>query len=147
MAQSDANAIEGNRTEIGKIFDDKTEYDEHSGLGKRSTSAETSIQNEGALEGGKGKAGLGGTKTKGRQMSHKWINASIMVDDSISSGYKNQIILEYRNAQRSRRPITIYSREIYMVTGKQYEQHDRSKGKLHNIQQPIILLPDTALME
>ncbi len=44
MADSDAKAIEGNRSEIGKIFDEKTEYNEQSGLGKRSTSAETSIK-------------------------------------------------------------------------------------------------------
>ncbi len=147
MADSDAKAIEGNRSEIGKIFDEKTEYNEQSGLGKRSTSAETSIKNEGALTGSQGKAGLSGTKSKGRQMSHKWINSSIIVDASISVGYKNQFILEYRNAQRLRKPITLYCREIYMVTGKQYEQHDRSKGKTHNIQQPIILLPDNVLME
>jgi hypothetical protein len=147
MADSDAKAIEGNRSEIGKIFDGKTEYNEQSGLGKRSTSAETSIKNEGALTGSQGKAGLSGTKSKGRQMSHKWINSSIIVDASISVGYKNQFILEYRSAQRLRKPITLYCREIYMVTGKQYEQHDRSKGKTHNIQQPIILLPDNVLME
>ncbi|KXZ68588.1 hypothetical protein [Acinetobacter venetianus] len=147
MAQSDAKAIEGNRSEIGKIFDEKTEYNEQSGLGKRSTSAETSIQNESALEGSKGKAGLGGTKTKGRQMSHKWIEASISTDNSISPTHKSNFIIAYRSYIRTGKDIILYNREIYMVTGKQYEQHDRSKGKVHNIQMPLISIPDNTLVE
>ncbi|KXZ64366.1 hypothetical protein AVENLUH5627_03084 [Acinetobacter venetianus] len=147
MAQSDAKAIEGNRSEIGKIFDEKTEYNEQSGLGKRSTSAETSIRNESVLEGSKGKAGLGGTKAKGRQMSHKWIGASISTDNSISPTHKSNFIIAYRSYIRTGKDITLYNREIYMVTGKQYEQHDRSKGKVHNIQMPLISIPDNTLVE
>jgi hypothetical protein len=147
MAQSDAKAIEGNRSEIGNIFNEKTEYNENSGLGKRSTSAETSIKNESALEGSKGKAGLGGTKTKGRQMSHKWIGASLKEDNSVSATHKNTISANIIIALRNLSYPTIYNREIYMVTGKQYEQHDRSKGKSHNIQMPLIFLPDNILVE
>jgi len=36
------------------------------------------------LEGSKGKVGLDGTKTKGRKMSHKWIEASLRADISIA---------------------------------------------------------------
>lgn len=147
MVQSDAKAIEGNRTEIGKIFDDKTEYDGNSGLGNRSTSAETSIQNEGALEGGKGKSGLSGTKTKGRQMSHKWIYSSIKVDTSIPQIHRTVIQDSYEDATLMGQTPTIYNREVFMVTGKQYEQHDRSKGKLHNIQFPLITLLDQTFIE
>ncbi len=147
MADSDAKAIKGNRSEIGKIFDEKTEYNEQSGLGKRSTSAETSIKNEGALTGSQGKAGLSGTKSKGRQMSHKWIGASLKEDMSISITHKNTISTNIIIAQRNFSYPTIYNREIYMVTGKQYEQHDRSKGKVHNIQMPLVVLPDNILVE
>lgn len=147
MAQSDAKAIEGNRTEIGKIFDNKTEYNENSGLGNRATSVETTIKNENALQGSQGKAGLSGTKNKGRQMSHKWIEASISTDNSISSTHKSNFIIAYRSYIRTGKDITLYNREIYMVTGKQYEQHDRSKGKIHNIQMPLISIPDNTLAE
>lgn len=34
-----------------------------------------------------------------------------------------------------------------MITGKQYEQHDRSKGRVHNIQMPLIVLQDNILVE
>lgn len=147
MAQSDAKAIEGNRSEIGNIFNEKTEYNENSGLGKRSTSAETSIKNESALEGSQGKAGLGGTKTKGRQMSHKWVIASLRVDSTIPQVHKKKIILSVENALNDYDIPNIYHREIFMVTGKQYEFHDRSKGKTHTIQQPLIFLPDHIFSE
>lgn len=142
MADSDAKAIEGNRSEIGKIFDGKTEYNEQSGLGKRSTSAETSIKNEGALTGSQGKAGLSGTKSKGRQMSHRWIYSSLESDNTIPASHKDYLTDSIQSARVGRKNPTIYNREIYMVKGKQYEQHDRSKGKLHNIQMPLIFLPE-----
>lgn len=80
-------------------------------------------------------------------MSHKWIGASLKEDMSISITHKNTISTNIIIAQRNFSYPTIYNREIYMVTGKQYEQHDRSKGKVHNIQMPLVVLPDNILVE
>ena len=41
----------------------------------------------------------------------------------------------------------VYNREVFMVTGKQYEKHDRTKGAAHEVQPPVIVIPDGILIE
>ncbi len=71
-------------------------------------------------------------------MSHRWIYSSLESDNTIPASHKDYLTDSIQSARVSRKNPTTYNREIYMVTGKQYEQHDRSKGKLHNIQMPLI---------
>lgn len=148
MAAGDAESIVANRGDIGKVLSGKGSDDINAPMREgRGTSGNVSMDNEGTLMGNKGKSGLSGTKLKGRQMSHKWIYASLDRDNSVSNSHKETVLEAIDIARFNSRNPSIYNREIYMVTGKQYEFHDRSKGRTHKIQTPMISIPDNVLVE
>ncbi|MFT3721562.1 hypothetical protein [Pseudorhodoferax sp.] len=99
------------------------------------------------------KKGLGkpnpetGLKT---QMSHAWIVGTLARESLTISGRE---LLNKANrwfwVDRMRNPLAPppYSRWIVMVTGRQKHRHEKSQGHRHEIQQPIIILPDGVLAE
>jgi hypothetical protein len=70
-------------------------------------------------------------------------------DSTILGGHKVNLQRQIRAAQRSVGAVSAppYHREVFMVTGRQYEQHDRTKGREHHIQPPVIQIPDSILVE
>lgn len=78
-------------------------------------------------------------------MSHLWIKQSLISETTIPSSHKMKLLTAIREAEESLSRISCYNREIFMVTGKQYEIHDRSKGARHKIQLPIVTIPDHIL--
>lgn len=91
------------------------------------------------------KKGLGDTKTKGVQMSHKWIADSI--DDEQLTPMGRSLATAVRKYWKGRfagaKPP--YARWIIMVTGRQKHLHEAKQGHQHEIQKPLITLPDNIL--
>ena len=148
MGQQDKAAVEATRTDTAAVLDDKKEYDAARPMSAdKPVNASATISSEAALSDPSKRTGtLKATKTKGRQMSHMWIRMSIDADSSIVEVHKSQLIQEIK-ARNRRGGSFPYNREVFMVTGKQYEMHDRSKGGRHEVQPPVILIPDNVLSE
>jgi len=100
-------------------------------------------------DGGEGelKKGLGNTKSKGVQMSHRWIIDSIEDENLTPAGLTLQ-----RKIQKFERTIALnpkasppYTRWVIMVTGRQKHLHDTAKK--HEIQNPVITIPDNILAQ
>ena len=110
------------------------------GLDQRAK-VEGTKENEAAI-----KRGVGKTKTKGVQMSHKWITRSIGKENLTAAGKELARMIERwlikRTADKTLNPP--YARWIIMVTGRQKHLHE-SKGHQHEIQKPLIILPDNIL--
>lgn len=153
MKPEDSEAVAATRTQTADVLD-RGEYDPNKPLsGGRSASATATITNEAALSDSSKRAGtLKATKTKGRQMSHRWVKASIETDSTIVGGagvgsHKDRLLQAIRGAEETLDVPTVYHREVFMVTGPQYEQHDRSRGRKHVIQPPLIIIPDNVLVK
>jgi hypothetical protein len=101
-------------------------------------------ENEAAI-----KRGVGNTKNKGVQMSHKWITRSIQEEDLTAAGKELQkMITRYRKQYASGLDVKPpYARWIIMVTGRQKHLHEKAQGHQHEIQKPLIVLPDNILSE
>lgn len=148
MSEQDRAAVEATKTDTADILDPKRgDYDPDKPISADlPTSGTVELKDEGALSDPSKKTGtLPETKTKGRQMSHKWVLGSLQEDNSISAAQKTVLIKKILLARRSMTLAYPYNREVFMVTGKQYEQHDRAKGRVHKIQPPVIRIPDTIL--
>ena len=100
-------------------------------------------------DGGEGelKKGLGNTKSKGVQMSHRWIIDSIEDENLTPAGLTLQ-----RKIQKFERTIALnpkasppYTRWVIMVTGRQKHLHDTAKK--HEIQNPVVTIPDNILAQ
>ncbi len=146
MNETDRKAVEGTRADTAKVLDNKQPYSPEVAMSQDSPrNTYATIDNEKALADVDKQTGtLSSTKPKGRQMSHWWIELSIQQDYTIPASHKIKIIdaLQLAVARQGNLP---YNREIFMVTGKQYETHERSKGKTHKPQLPIINIPDEIL--
>ncbi|NWC11642.1 hypothetical protein HX776_22900 [Pseudomonas agarici] len=146
MSEGDRKVVEGTRADTAKVLGDQQAYNPELAMSKDAPSSTyVTIDNEKALADVDKQTGtLSSTKTKGRQMSHWWIELSIQQDYTIPASHKIKIIdaLQLAVARQGNLP---YNREIFMVTGKQYETHERSKGKTHKPQLPIINIPDEIL--
>ncbi|PVY79551.1 hypothetical protein C7414_105234 [Cupriavidus alkaliphilus] len=92
------------------------------------------------------KKGLGSTKTKGIQMSHLWISKSITGEALTPAGgtLARKIKSFYREYAIDKKASPPYTRWIIMVTGRQKELHKKSQ---HEIQKPVISIPDSILQE
>lgn len=147
MSEGDRKAVEGTRADTAKVLDNKQPYNPDTAMSKDSSSnTYATIDNEKALSDPDKQTGtLSSTKTKGRQMSHLWIKQSLTSETTIPSSHKMKLLTAIREAEESLSRISCYNREIFMVTGKQYEIHDRSKGARHKIQLPIVTIPDHIL--
>jgi len=79
-------------------------------------------------------------------MSHKWIADAVKKDKTLTSeGLKiKRSIRDFEDEEIS----CPYERWISLVTGRQFDQHKRSKpkGSVHNVQH-IVKLPDNILQE
>lgn len=106
------------------------------------TKVEPESENEAQL-----KKGLGNTKTKGVQMSHRWIADSIEGEILTSAGLQLAEQIEAANRLRAAGFKPPYARWIVMVTGRQKHLHEKKQGHQHEIQKPLVLLPDNILMK
>lgn len=149
MGQQDKAAVEATRTDTAAVLDDKKDYDAASPMSAdKPANASTTISSEAALSDPSKRTGtLKATKTKGRQMSHMWIRMSIDDDKTILGPHKQNLRDAIVRARRQATLPTVYNREVFMVTGKQYERHDRTKGAAHDVQPPVIVIPDGILIE
>ncbi|NWC12007.1 hypothetical protein HX776_24790 [Pseudomonas agarici] len=147
MNETDRKAVEGTRADTAKVLDNKQPYSPEVAMSQDSPrNTYATIDNEKALADVDKQTGtLSSTKNKGRQMSHLWIKKSLFSETTIPPSHKAKLLTAIREAERSLSNIILYNREVFMVTGKQYEIHDRSKGVRHNIQFPIITIPDHIL--
>jgi hypothetical protein len=95
------------------------------------------------------KRGLGDTKSKGVQMSHRWIRLSLPNESLTPAGQALVVAVKaYRKRLTLGEAITVpYSRWILMVTGRQDYLHQAKQGHKHEIQTPLIPLPDSVLTE
>ncbi|MDB0544123.1 hypothetical protein LBW62_23005 [Ralstonia solanacearum] len=93
------------------------------------------------------KKGLGDTENKGVQMSHKWIFRSIPKENLTPAGLALRKKIELFRRQQLLNPSVAppYTRWIIMVTGRQKHLHDTAKQ--HEIQNPVITIPDSILKE
>ena len=82
------------------------------------------------------------------QMSHYWIYLNLPEEKLTPTGAA--LAKQVKRWWTKQRPMGIkppYSRWIVMVTGRQKALHGRSKGHQHEIQKPLITLPDNLLSE
>ncbi|NRF69455.1 hypothetical protein HLB44_20855 [Aquincola sp. S2] len=93
------------------------------------------------------KKGLGDTKTKGVQMSHLWIYKSLPDERMTPQGQElNRHVKRYwKTLLMDETSTPPYARWITMVTGRQKALHERKQGHQHQIQPPLIPLPDGVL--
>lgn len=103
--------------------------------------------NEGELKGKPGQSGLKETKTKGMQMSHMWIARNLPGEQLTAAGLELLDSVQAAYRKRIRRFAPPYSRWILMVTGRQKHLHERGQGHRHEIQPPLVILPEGVLME
>lgn len=100
-------------------------------------------------DGGEGelKKGLGSTENKGVQMSHKWIVRSIPKENLTPAGLALRKKIELFRRQQLLNPSVTppYTRWVIMVTGRQKHLHETAKQ--HEIQNPVITIPDSILKE
>ncbi|GHA82298.1 hypothetical protein [Cognatilysobacter bugurensis] len=149
MAAGDREAVEATRTDTGKVLGGKGEYTGKEAMTPdKPASSSVPIRDESALASSKGGGGtLSTNKTKGRQMGHRWVRQSLEADSTVSSAHKEHLLESIRRSLIRKRLPDIYHRELFMVTGKQYEIHDRARGKTHLVQPPVVLIPDDVLVE
>jgi hypothetical protein len=95
------------------------------------------------------KKGLGDTKTKGVQMSHRWIMQSIPKENlTVAGGSLAKEIRLYEKKYASGLDVKPpYARWIVMITGRQKHLHEKKQRHKHEIQSPLITLPDNILVE
>ena len=98
----------------------------------------------------KGRGGLNETKTKGTQMSHKWIVDSLVKDMTLTTAgieVKKKASNWWKNDYfKGVNPP--YARWLVMVSGRQLSQHSKVRklpSHKHDIQDPLITLPDNIL--
>ncbi|QUP56262.1 hypothetical protein GO998_21415 (plasmid) [Ralstonia syzygii] len=93
------------------------------------------------------KKGLGKTNDKGVQMSHKWIARSILQENLTPAGLELQRKVKAYTRTRALKSDAIppYTRWVIMVTGRQ--KHLHSTEQRHEIQNPVITIPDNILKE
>ncbi|UXY17238.1 hypothetical protein N8I74_09585 [Chitiniphilus purpureus] len=102
-------------------------------------------------QGRKVEQGLSSTKTKGVQMSHKWIIDTILGTENkgILSTHQADMRLKIEKFRRQRfsnpNAPAPYDRWIIMVTGKQKVRHEPKHGHHHEIKRPLIELPNNIL--
>ena len=104
-------------------------------------------EREGELMGKPGQSGLKETKTKGMQMSHKWIARNLPDEQLTAAGLELLDSVQAAYRKRIRKFTPPYSRWILMVTGRQKHLHERGQGHQHEIQPPLVILPEAVLME
>ncbi len=84
------------------------------------------------------------------QMSHEWILQSLPREALTPAGrlladkVRRWQIIELRRDRHAPPP---YARWIVMVTGRQKHLHETKQGHQHEIQKPLIALPDLILFE
>ncbi|AZN36359.1 hypothetical protein [Iodobacter ciconiae] len=102
-------------------------------------------------QGRKVEQGLSDTKTKGVQMSHRWIIRNILDVEqkgllpSHKAALLKTISIFSRAASLEENAQAPYDRWIIMVTGKQKVRHERKHGHHHEIQKPLLELPNNIL--
>jgi len=79
------------------------------------------------------------------QMSHRWIIRNLPREDLTPAGLKLARKVKRWVMQDDGSTPPPYSRWIIMVTGRQKALHGPSKGHRHQIQKPLITLPDNIL--
>lgn len=81
------------------------------------------------------------------QMSHAWIQAKLPAESLTLAGLKllEEIQRFKRRQLLDRSAVPPYGRWITMVTGRQKHLHDQNSGHKHEIQAPLITLPDNIL--
>ncbi|MBT9610260.1 MAG: hypothetical protein WAP57_10320 [Aquabacterium commune] len=109
------------------------------------TGVEDTAESETELKKGVGKANPEtGLPT---QMSHAWIQAKLPAESLTMAGRK--LLEETQRFKRrqllDRSAVPPYTRWITMVTGRQKHLHDEKSGHKHEIQAPLITLPDNIL--
>lgn len=102
-------------------------------------------QNEEALKKGLGKPNPEtGLNT---QMSHAWIQDAIQRENLTPAGRDLQKLTAKYWKARFAGAKPPYARWIVMVTGRQKHLHEKKQGHKHEIQKPLITLPDNILMK
>ncbi|WP_293935888.1 hypothetical protein [Iodobacter sp.] len=104
-------------------------------------------------QGRKVEQGLSDTKTKGVQMSHRWIIRNILGVEKKSILPQHKVAL-LRKIEQFRQDLFLdpiaqapYDRWIIMVTGKQKVRHERKHGHHHEIRKPLLELPNNILQK
>lgn len=139
-ASSPTAATAGKAKEVPNIFDSKG----RDRLPKRS-GLESGTSTEDGL-----KRGLGMTGSKGVQLSHRWIRESMSGESLTPRGQAVKDSIErWHRVERRRNPLAPppYARWLIMVTGRQKYLHERKQGHRHEIQPPLLPLPDSVLQE
>ncbi|WP_284614300.1 hypothetical protein [Aquabacterium humicola] len=100
-----------------------------------------------ALKKKPGQSGLAETKTKGVQMSHLWIYKSLPDERLTPQGLElnRQVKRYWKNLLLDDISTPPYARWILMVTGRQKHRHEKPQGHHHEVQPPLVALPDTIL--
>jgi hypothetical protein len=85
--------------------------------------------------------------SKGTQMSHQWISYWIRHEKLTARGLQ---LVPLVKSYRKRKDLGLtasppYGRWIVLVTGRQKHLHEKKQGHQHQIQQPLITLPDGIL--
>ncbi|MEF7616097.1 hypothetical protein V4F39_19440 [Aquincola sp. MAHUQ-54] len=89
--------------------------------------------------------GLNETQSKGTQMSHKWIAISLEREEISSTADKSALQKLIEQAEDTNFHSAAWDRWICLVTAKQMSQHERGKGLRHQLQPPIVVIPDHLL--
>lgn len=82
------------------------------------------------------------------QMSHHWIARNLETDSTLVAAEARGLRQAVREFARGRMPAPPYQRWVFMVTGRQKSIHESSKTKpphRHEIQRPIVVIPDALL--
>lgn len=95
----------------------------------------------------KARPGLGQTKSKGVQMSHRWIARSLPGEQLTTAGLALLDSVQFAYRKRFRKLAPPYTRWVLMVTGRQKHLHELKQGHKHEIQPPLVVLPDGILAE
>lgn len=114
------------------------------GVSPAKTRIEPTADNESRL---KGRPGLAQTKSKGVQMSHRWIAASLPSEQLTAAGRElaRQLVRYEKTIASGTNGIPPYTRWVLMVTGRQKHLHEKPQGHKHEVQPPLISLPDGIL--
>ena len=111
------------------------------------TGVEGSAQGEAEMRKGLGRANSEtGLKT---QMSHAWIQQAIEREALTASGrdLAKSVKRTWKYVATGQDFSWPYARWIVMVTGRQKHLHDEKQGHKHEIQRPLLSLPDRVLIE
>lgn len=79
------------------------------------------------------------------QMSHAWIAKAMPKENLTTAGRELAKAVKRYQKQRHLGVTPPYTRWIIMVTGRQKHLHENRQGHKHEIQQPLITLPDNIL--